>query len=294
MANKKTKVVEPTSNVPKVADKDKVFRNIRYKADVKTLVVRTEIGYDLVFELNPQIRINPYSLSEKGTPEFQTSVMWVMKGARPKGNAMKLPEITKMIKDRSVLPMEVDWDIAQLGFVYSNNKDPNNHKWWIEALKTGKTMGKFDSILSEYPKIVESTAPIGTRSWFDGIFHGRFTFNKDSITDVKEISPGHIMINGNGKGGIGDIVDNVPIPDECTIIRLRFDIRKDHWIAEMLNDKGTVVGAPIISKQIKSDAKFKGHVKPDPNRPKVSGVIKREDIVAIKADEQLMMIKGKK
>ena len=294
MVKKKTKIVKPTSDVPKIADRDKVFRNIRYKADVKTLVVRTEIGYDLVFELNPQIRINPYSFSDKGTPEFQTSVLWVMKGARPKGNAMKLPDITKMIKDRSVLPMEVDWDIAQLGFVYSNARDPNNHKWWIEALKTGKSMGKFDSILSEYPKIVESTAPIGTRSWFDGIHHGRFTFNKDAIEDVKEVAPGHIMINGNGKGRIGDIVDNSPIPDACTVVRLRFDIRKDHWIAEMLNDKGIIVGAPIISKQIKSDAKFKGHVTPDPNRPKVSGVISREDIVSIKADNQLMMIKGKR
>jgi len=282
----------PAAQVPP-GPNNEVYRSIRYKSDIKTLVVRTEVGYDMVFELNPQIRVNPYEVSDNGTPKFQSSIIWTLKGVRPRGNAMKQPEIESTIKGRSLLPMEMDWDIAQLGFVYSNARDPNNHRWWLEALKAGKQMGQFDSQLSEYTMQVSSTAPIGTRSWFDGIHHGRFTFSKDSIEDAKEIGKGHIFIKGNGKGRIGDIKGNVEIPEECVVLRLRFDIRKNIWYTEMISAEGKVLGEPIISSQLKADARFKGHMTPDPNRPKVSGLIARDDVISIKTDQQLTMIKGK-
>ena len=291
-ANKTNEYVNSAAKVPP-APNDDIYRSIRFKADIKTLVVRTEIGYDLVFELQPQIRVNPYSGTEKGTPKFQTSIVWALKGARPRGNAMKIPEIEALIKDRSLLPMDVDWDIAQLGFVYSNARDPNNHRWWLEALKTGQKMGEFDSIMSEYTTQISSTAPIGTRSWFDGIHHGRFTIVKDNIEGATEISKGHIMITGNGKGRLGAIKGNYKIPDECKVFRLRFDIRKDIWYVEAIDMHGAVIGAPLISKQIKSDARFKGHILQNPQRPKVSGMINREDVETISTDHQLTMIKGK-
>jgi hypothetical protein len=270
-----------------------VYRSIRYKSDIKTLVVRTEVGYDMVFELTPQIRVNPYEVSDNGTPKFQSSIIWTLKGVRPRGNAMKQPEIESIIKGRSLLPMEMDWDIAQLGFVYSNARDPNNHRWWLECLKTGKKMCQFDSLLSEYTLTISSTAPIGTRSWFDGIHHGRFTFAKDNIEAATEVGKGHILIKGNGKGRLGDIKSNVTIPDECVVFRLRFDIRKNIWYTEMIDNQGKVIGAPLISSQLKSDARFKGHIVADPNRPKVSGLIARDDVISIMSDSQLTMIKGK-
>lgn len=286
------KYVNSAAKIPQ-AQNNKIFRSVRFKADIKTLIVRTEIGYDLVFELQPQIRVNPYEGSAQGTPEFQTSIIWVLKGARPRGNAMKVSEIKNLIKDRSLLPMDMDWDIAQLGFVYSNARDPNNHRWWLEALKSGQKMGQFDSMISEYMLDVTSTAPIGSRSWFDGIHHGRFTFSKDNIEDIKEISPGHIMIKGNGKGRLGDIQGNVEIHPECKMVRLRFDIRKDVWYTEQLDGKGAQLGDTIISKNIKSDAKFRGHIFRFGDRPKVSGMINRDDIDRISNDPQLTMIKGK-
>jgi hypothetical protein len=290
--NKTNKYVNSASQIPPEKDNG-IYRSIRFKADIKTLVVRTEIGYDLIFDLQPQIRVNPYEETDKGTPKFQTSIVWALKGARPRGSVMKVSEIELLVKDRSLLPLDVDWDIAQLGFVYSNAKDPNNHRWWIEGLKTGKQMGQFDSIMSEYTKSVSSSAPIGTRSWFDGIHHGRFTFAKDNIESSKEISKGHVFIEGNGKGRLGDIESNVDIPEECTTFRLRFDIRKDIWITEMLNIKGELVGESLISKNIKSDAKFKGHIVPNNNRPKVSGMILRDDVESINETDQLVMIKGR-
>ena len=270
-----------------------MYRSVRYKADIKTLVVRTEIGYDLVFELQPQIRVNPYEATEKGTPEFQTSIVWTLKGVRPKGNAMKVPEIKALVQSRSLLPMEVDWDILQLGFVYSNARDPNNHRWWLETLKSGQKMGDFTSLLSEYSLNVESTAPIGTRSWSDGIFHGRFTISKDNIDSASEPTPGHIVIKGNGKGRLGDIKGNVEIPEGTIVARLRFDIRKNIWYTEFLDKGGVILGEPLISSNLQCDAKFKGHTIPHPNRPKVSGMVMRDNIIAIKSDSQLTMIKGK-
>jgi len=286
------KYVNSVSQMPPEKNDD-VYRSIRYKADVKTLIVRTEIGYDLVFELQPQIRVNPYEATDKGTPKFQTSIVWVMKGARPRGNVMKVPEIEKLIKDRSLLPKEVDWDIVQLGFVYSNARDPNNHRWWLEALKTGKSMGQFDSIMSEYAMQISSTAPIGTRSWFDGIHHGRFTFAKDNIEDAKEISKGHIHVKGNGKGKLGAIKSTYTIPDTCKVFRLRFDIRKNHWYIEAIDEKGAVIGETMVSKNIISDARFKGHISNHPQRPKVSGLIAREDVEVINHTDAICMIKGK-
>ena len=269
-----------------------VYRSIRFKSDIKTLVVRTELGYDMVFELNPQIRVNPYEGSENGTPKFQSSIIWNLKGVRPRGSTLKQTEIEKLITERSVLPMEMDWDVCQLGFVYSNARDPNNHRWWLETLKSGQKMGEFTSQLSEYPLDITSTAPIGSRSWFDGIHHGRFTFSKDSIKDAKEIGKGHVFIEGNGKGRIGDIKGNIEMPENTYKIRLRFDIRKDHWYIEFVDHTGTQLGESIISKNIKADAKFKGHILADPARPKVSGMILAEDVIAIKSDPQLTMIKG--
>ena len=282
------------SKIPQEPSKDDVYRSIRFKSDIKTLVVRTEVGYDLVFEINPQIRVNPYRGTEKGTPLFQTSLVWNLKGARPRGNAMKVPDIEKIINGRSILPMEDDWDVAQLGFVYSNSRDPNNHKWWLETLKTGDQLGTFVSKLSEYTSAISSTAPIGSRSWFDGIHHGRFTINKDYIEDVKETGKGIIKINGNGKGGIGDIKPNIEIPDGTNVIRLRFDIRKNHWYVELLGEEGVLL--QLISTNIKADANFKGHIVEDPQgvRPKVSGVINMEDVECILHTDQLCMIKGKK
>jgi hypothetical protein len=61
----------------------------------------------------------------------------------------------------------------------------------------------------------------------------------------------------------------------------------------MIDSQGKVLGEPMISSQLKSDAKFKGHIVPDPNRPKVSGLILRGDVITIKTDSQLTMIKGK-
>jgi hypothetical protein len=282
------------NQIPPEANNE-IYRSIRYKADVQQLVVRTEIGYDLVFELQPQIRVSPYEETKERTPKFQTSIVWVLKGVRPRGNAMKVPEIKDLVKDRDLLPMDMDWDIAQLGFVYSNARDPNNHRWWLEALKGTGKMGEFSSKLSEYTLNVASTAPIGSRSWFDGIHHGRFTFHKDNIESIREVGEGSVMITGNGKGKIGDIKPNVEIPEGCVAARLRFDIRKNHWYIELLAQDGKVL-TQLISTNIMSDARFKGTIvrlPQDPARPKVSGMINRSDIESINTTDQITMIKGK-
>jgi|APSaa5957512535_1039671.scaffolds.fasta_scaffold09540_3 hypothetical protein len=293
--NKKTnQYVNSASQMPPEKTNE-IYRSVRYKADVKTMVVRTEIGYDLVFDLEPQIRVSPYSQTKEGTPKFQSSIVWTLRGVRPKGTSMKVPEIKEMIKDRDLLPLDMDWDKAQIGFVYSNARDPNNHRWWIEALKPGAKMGEFKSVLSEYTLDVASTAPIGSRSWFDGIHHGRFTFDKDNIESIRETAEGKVMITGNGKGKIGSIKGNVDIPDECKAFRLRFDIRKNVWYTEMLDETGKVLQM-LTSKNVMCDAKFKGltvRVPTDPNRPKVSGMVNISDVDVIKHDDQLIMIKGK-
>ena len=276
--------------------KKKVFRSVRFKADTETLIIRTEIGYDLIFKLDPQIRVNPYEPGKNGTPEFQANVLWKLTGVRPKANAKKVSEIEELIKNRSYVPMELDFDILQLGFVYSNNRDPNNHRWWIEALKAGNKMGEWDSKFSEYPLQIKSDAPIGTRSWFDGIFHGRFTYSKDFVETVIEEKPGHIYIKGNGKGRLGDVKGDVP--EGFTHLRLRFDIRKDIWIGEFLDENMQFVKtiAPVMAKNVKSDARFRGYITIDPQnpgRPKVSGMILRDDIVAIDTSTNIIIIKGK-
>ena len=294
----KSKTVKKTKKPETLTTKDEtneVYRSIRFKSDVKTIVVRTELGYDMVFDINPQIRVNPYNAADNGSPKFQSSLIWNLRGVRPRGGALKQGEIETIVKDRSLLPMEEDWDVAQLGFVYSTVRDPNNHRWWLEALKSGQKMGEFNSLLSEYILGVTSTAPIGTRSWFDGIHHGRFTFSKDGIKDAKELGKGHVFIEGNGKGRIGDIESNVEIPETCHALRLRFDIRKNVWYSEFIDETGKQIGDSITSSHIKSDAKFKGHVLRDTQgggRPKVSGMILRDNIISINTNNDLTMIKG--
>ena len=104
-----------------------------------------------------------------------------------------------------------------------------------------------------------------------------------------------MFIEGNGKGRLGDIESNVEIPPSCHSLRLRFDIRKNVWYSEFIDEKGNQIGETIESSNIKSDAKFKGHIKGDPtgqSRPKVSGIIMRDNIVSMNTNAQLTMIKG--
>ena len=68
MSRKLTKVKNDKKLTNSEPSKDDVYRSIRFKSDIKTLIVRTEVGYDLVFEINPQIRVNPYKGTEKSAP----------------------------------------------------------------------------------------------------------------------------------------------------------------------------------------------------------------------------------
>jgi len=107
--------------------------NIDYDSAKHLLRMRTELGYNVIFEVDPYVSINyADGFSPQGVPEFQTNILMkpvkVEKGEKP----MSLDSIKEMLKKRSVVPKSIQYENFTLGFVYANAQNPQNHKWMLE------------------------------------------------------------------------------------------------------------------------------------------------------------------
>ncbi len=248
---------QPQPGVPP-DQKKQVYRNISTKPQTATLkdgvmVLETEFGYQVTFKMVPYFGINttrPWMKHPKtgvDVPEFQTAFNFQPMDVSPLEGAKTKDEITAILKEKTVLPAQLDYDNFTIGFIYANDDNPMNHKWMFEFRRNKNIFHAM------HFNGVNIDAPFSTTSWHDGIYHGRFQMNKDAFKKVLESKPGWVTITGNDHNKHRPKGDTKMIPEAAKSIRFRFNIKTDYWYGDLLDGKGESVAPPLKMHDILGD-----------------------------------------
>jgi len=128
--------------------------------------------------------------------------------------------------------IQIPFDKILVGFVYSSNEDPNNHKIWLD-------LRMFDRPLcSIYCDKLDIDAECGSMAWAGHmpngqlINHGRIVINGPAHIEAKSVNPLHLSIIGPGHQRLEnprkDIAD----------ASLKYDVKNNLWVCEIMdNDK---------------------------------------------------------
>lgn len=277
----------------------KTFREIKvdtskveYDPAKKRMRMRTELGYNLVFEMEPHVSVNPYDpFGQNGTPEFQTNIMLRPISVEKGENPMTQPQISEMIKNRNVIPSELNYETFSLGFVYANAQNPNNHKWMFEYRRRQQIFWAQHFLGVNLKKI-----PITTISWFDGIYHGRFLIQRGDVLKVTEESPGHVLLWGKNQNVVNPVSDfSKIVPKGIVKLRLRFNVREDYWYADLLKE-GQVISdlKPLKMRHIVAEnIDFDGVADFNFQKPKVFYSAKVNELADVKLMAETLMLTGK-
>jgi hypothetical protein len=174
--------------------------------------------------------------------------------------------------------------------VYSDQTDPNNHKWWIDLRDSNN-----NGIYNIYGEEIVINCPFTTTSWFANDYHhGRFVFYQDDIKDII-YKNGKITIRGKKKPiktDLTKVCSPQDIPKDVVKLRLRYNINNDMWFCDFLDSKGKEVNVLGV-KSILCDAPAVGTVLNNGNKPKVSIIINIKDISNIGIEINSLLIRGK-
>jgi len=280
--------------------KKQVYRNISTKPNTATLkdgvmVLETEFGYQVTFKMIPYFGINttrPWMKHAKTgveVPEFQTAFNFQPMDVSPLPDAKTKDEITKILKDKTVLPAALEYDNFTIGFIYATDDNPMNHKWMFEFRKNKNIFHAM------HFNGVNIDAPFSTTSWHDGIYHGRFQMNKEAFKKVLEDKPGWVTITGNDNNKHRPKGDTKMIPETCKRIRFRFNIKTDYWYGDLLDAKEESVAPPMKMHDILGDGvKLTGHVDWDSNpaKPRVMFFANCSDIKECTMMAETLVIRG--
>jgi len=266
--------------------------NIDYDSGKHLLRMRTELGYNVIFEVDPYVSINyADGFNPQGMPEFQTNILMkpvkVEKGDKP----MSLDSIKEMLAKRSVVPKSIQYENFTLGFVYANAQNPQNHKWMLEFRRQQQIFYAMHFLGISCKKI-----PITTTSWFDGVYHGRFLCQKDDLGMVSEQKPGWIVVEGKDltKKEEGRDITKV-IPEGSEKLRLRYNIREDFWYGDILKP-GQVIPEikPLKMRHITAEnMDFLGLADFSFQKPKVSYIVETKTIADIRMMADTLFLVGK-
>jgi len=266
--------------------------NIDYDSAKHLLRMRTELGYNVIFEVDPYVSINyADGFSPQGVPEFQTNILMkpvkVEKGEKP----MSLDSIKEMLKKRSVVPKSIQYENFTLGFVYANAQNPQNHKWMLEFRRQQQIFYAMHFLGISCKKI-----PVTTTSWFDGVYHGRFLCQKDDLGMVSESKPGWIVVEGkvlDKKEEARDITKVIPEGSEK--LRLRYNIREDFWYGDILKPGQLIPEIkPLKMRHITAEnMDFFGLADFSFQKPKVSYLVDVNTIADIRMMADTLFLVGK-
>ena len=265
---------------------------VEYDPTKKRMRMRTELGYNLIFEMEPHVSVNPYDqFGQNNTPEFQTNIMLRPISVERGENPMTQSQIAELIKDRSVIPSDLNFETFSVGFVYANAQNPNNHKWMFEYRRRQQVFWAQHFMGVNLKKI-----PITTISWFDGIYHGRFLVQKGDVLKVTEDTPGYVKIWGKNQNTVNTVSDfSRFVPDGIEKLRLRFNIREDYWYADLLK-KGQVISdlKPLKMRQIAAEnIDFEGIADFNFQKPKVYYTANVSDLADVRLMAETLMLTGK-
>lgn len=255
-----------------------------------------EFGYEFHYKMHPITTIDTETRFEDNLPDIAASVTLEFIKSVTTKDSKTHDEVIELLKDKSIIPEELIYDHILLGFVYSDNSDPNNHRWWLDFRNANN-----QNIYNYFTDKLEINCPITTKTWHDanpdGIWHGRFVFFPTDLKSILEPKPGKLIIKGKLKEECKPIksekvctLENIPGNSES--LRLRYNIREDIWFCDIL-DKQEKQISQIPCKSIVCDAKMYGEVVLVGGKPKVSTRINVNDISEIAIAINSLIIRGK-
>lgn len=253
-----------------------------FKDDI--LTIETEFGHKLSFKIIPSILIDIENDYDDGLPDFSSNVKLEFIKIETNPKTIPQEEIKEIYKLRSIIPSNLEYDHVLLGFVYAEKTDPTNHKWWLDFRDSFNK-----SVFSYFSNFIDIECQISTKSWNDGIWHGRYVFAKKDIGSILEKEPGKLIISG--VKNIEQIQNSIKLPEKTSYLRLRYNIREDFWNADIMSSDHKQIDT-LIGKNIITTAKMKTHILSD-SKPKVSTRVDLNDIGDVGILVNTIIIQGK-
>ena len=263
------------------------YRLIQSRIDKDQVIIHTEFGYDLYFKVKPFTEIDAVTKYEDGQPDFQVNLQLEFIKAVQTKKAIPREKIEESLKDRTIIPQGLDYDHFLIGFVYSTDEDPNNHKWWLDFRKDDK------SVHSVFADKLDILSPITTKSWFGNeVYHGRMVVLKENLLSIKQPHLDKIQIVGKPVPGKTKAVCKTNIiPKGTEYLRIRYNIKEDFWMCEFMNNKDEKLES-IPAKGIICDAPLYGQVKTIGDMYKVSTKVYVKDISDMATAINTIIIRG--
>ncbi len=260
------------------------WRPVKIKnLDKYLLDIETETGHIVKFKLNPTISVD-IDNDEDGQPFFFLSTSTEYLGVKPTKEHMSLEKIKETYEDKNILSPAVVYDHIQIGFVYGDATDPENHKWMINFMDVNNKY-----LFGYTGTTVRMACPFSTMSWEEGIWHGRFVVSKKDLDELLEPEQGQYILRGKNKIE-QDITSNI-ITEDYDKISLTYNIYENMWYCSPIK-KDKILGK-IPCKNIISDAPLTGKVDFDHKKPKVSAEINKDKIQGISMALNALIIKVK-
>jgi hypothetical protein len=243
-----------------------------------------ELGYKLHYKISQSVQADVFTeFEEDEYPDFNSSISLEFIKIEPLKNAKTRTEAAELLKTKNIISDEFEYDHIQIGFVYSNNTDINNHKWMINFMDVNNNY-----IVSYNATEISFDCPFTTTSWEDGNWHGRFVIYKKDVVELLEIDNGKYILKG--KGHLGDQMVQ-PIEEDIDTISIRYNVNENMWYSDYkLNDK--TVGS-IPCKNIISDVPFVGKIDFSHQKPKVTAELKMSDVKGTSLALNALIIKRK-
>lgn len=272
------------------------YRLIKGKVKPESLIIETEFGFDIYYKLIPTVYIDAITKFKDNIPDFSTNIEVEFIKLVKHDNVKTQKEITEILKGVSIIPPNLIYDYVLLGFVYADDTDPNNHRFWLD-FRDNKNLNVF----TYYGDKIEIHCPITTKTWHDedpnGIWHGRMVLSANKLDSILEPEPGNLIINGKLRSQCKPIKQKnicrpTDIPEKANSLRLRYNIREDIWFCDILDKEDKEIGV-IPCKSIICDAIMYGIVFVVGNQYKVSTKINVSDISEIAIAINSLIIRGK-
>jgi len=251
--------------------------------DQKEITIKTETGHTIIFKITPSVFVDLDSQTEDKKPFFYVTFENDYVDTKSSPKAMSAKTIRKKYIKANLLTEELVYDHIQLGFVYADKDDPNNHKWMLNFMDVNNNY-----LFGHHGEEVKLDCPFTTMSWEDGNWHGRFIIAKKDVESLTEPVQGFFVLKG--KGTVGD-QKVTPLENGIDTVSLRFNVYENSWYCEYMQDGKSVGKTPC--KNIICDVPFVGKVDKASEKPKVTAELKAKDIKGISVALNALIIKRK-
>lgn len=268
---------------------DAKVSDITYDKEKAVLTIPDQFGYKIQFHVEPLLSINQYTPFMNNVPEYQTNIMMRPVHIARDEKSLNQKAIQEKLKTMSVVPNSIDYENFSIGFVYATAENPMNHKWMLEYRKAGNIF-----YAQHFEGVRLENVDIGTMSWNQGIWHGRFTVKKGAFKTIVEESPNQIVIKGKAPSKHTAKGDTSLIGEGVDRLKFRYNIKTDIWYAEMLGPDGATVSPTLEFKSILGEnVTMRGDIDWGHQKPKVSVYMDVSKIKEIKLMSDTLIIQGK-